>query len=58
VNRYSARSNSQRILKLDWGRKSLEYLISQKTNIKFYNVTQFGVEIAGSTRVKYEFFTS
>jgi uncharacterized Rossmann fold enzyme len=58
VNRYSAQGNSERILKLDWGKKSLEYLISQKTNIKFYNVTQSGVEIAGSMRVQYARFTS
>jgi uncharacterized Rossmann fold enzyme len=58
VNRYSAQGNSQRILKLDWGRKSLEYLISQKTNIRFYNVTKFGLEIAGSMRVQYARFTS
>jgi uncharacterized Rossmann fold enzyme len=57
VNRYSSGTNPRRSIKLEWGRKSLEYLISQKREIQFYNVTKFGVEIGGTKRVNYDRFT-
>ena len=58
VNRYSTMQNPRRNLKLEWGRKSLEYLISQKKAIKFYNVTKFGRKIEGAATIDYERVTS
>ena len=57
INRYSSGTPPRRWIKLEWGKKSLEYLISQRREIKFYNVTKLGVEISGAERVDYEYFT-
>lgn len=42
-----------RKIKLEWGKRSLEYLISQRPVIEFFNVTRWGVDIAGARRVEY-----
>lgn len=51
-NRYGRPANPKRPLKLDWGKKSLEFLISN-SGTRFENVTKFGVEISGAKRVSY-----
>jgi 2-amino-4-hydroxy-6-hydroxymethyldihydropteridine diphosphokinase len=58
VNRYEQPPNPKRPLKLEWGRRSLEYLISEsKGTIRFENVTKFGVEIDGAAKLRYEEIT-
>ena len=59
VNRYDRTRSRNREKKLEWGRKSLEYLISLcSSRIEFVNVTKFGADIAGAKKVSYESLTS
>ena len=53
-NRYDDYSNPLRYSKLTWGRKSLEFLIRERRDIRFVNVTRHGEEIVGATRMSYE----
>jgi uncharacterized Rossmann fold enzyme len=57
VNRYSNISNQRRNIKMAWGKRSLEFLISETTDMKFLNVTKFGEEIEGARKVNYDYFT-
>ena len=54
VNRYNVSDNPRRVLKLQWGKKSLEYLIQYARSIKFQNVTRHGMEVEGAGRISYE----
>jgi len=53
VNRYSNARNPKRPLKLEWGKKSLEFLISNARKTRFQNVTKLGLEINGAPKVEY-----
>jgi 2-amino-4-hydroxy-6-hydroxymethyldihydropteridine diphosphokinase len=53
INKYKPDENPKRLLKLEWGKKSLEYLISERDSTCFQNVTRFGVEIRGAPRIPY-----
>lgn len=53
LDRYNSSRNTNRALKLDWGKKSLEFLISSHRSINFRNVTRFGAEIKGARRTDY-----
>ena len=57
TNRYYHTPNPKRKTKLQWGKKSLEYLISLRRETKFYNVTKFGKEIEGTISATYDRFT-
>lgn len=52
-NRYANSRKANRALKLEWGKRSLEFLIARRRSITFQNVTRFGVEIEGAQRTKY-----
>jgi len=54
INRYKSGKNPKRPLKLEWGKKSLEYLITKSGQICFQNATRFGSEISGAPRITYE----
>ena len=45
---------SSRPSKLTWGRKSLEFLIREKPDNRFVNVTRHGEEITGARKLSYE----
>ncbi len=45
---------NQRHLKLNIGRRSLEFLIKRKPKIRFLNVTAFGGEITGAKKISHE----
>lgn len=53
-DRYSKAWNSKRPLKLDWGKRSLEFLIRNSTKIEFVNVTAKGHEIRGAPKARYD----
>jgi len=53
LNRYGQPKNPKRPLKLEWGKKSLEFLIENSPSIRFLNVTAQGVEIRGLSKVPY-----
>lgn len=52
-SKYESKFSLQRPVKLAWGKKSLEFLIEQRNDIEFYNVTKFGQEIIGAKRLDY-----
>ena len=47
------RSKDFRKIKLGWGKRSLEYLVSKHPDIQFLNSTRWGVEIQGTKSVDY-----
>jgi 2-amino-4-hydroxy-6-hydroxymethyldihydropteridine diphosphokinase len=53
VNRYSKQTNPLRERKLGWGKASLEFVVSENPEIRFANVTKFGVDITGTKKVSY-----
>ena len=57
-NQYDASSNPNRSKKLTWGKKSLEFLARKKRNIRFLNITRFGEDLKGITKVSYQELTS
>lgn len=57
VNKYDLISNPKRPLKLEWGKKSLEFLITIRPEIQFRNVTKYGLEIRGAKKTLYEELT-
>ena len=57
-NRYVVGTNPQRPSKLQWGKRSLEFLIQSRPDIRFANATKYGEEIAGAPKVSYEKITS
>lgn len=56
-NRYFDYSSSRRSSKLAWGRKSLEFLIRERQDIRYINVTRNGEEIVGARKLSYEEIT-
>ncbi len=54
LNRYGAARNPKRPLKLEWGKRSLEFLIQNCPAVRFQNVTKNGVEIRGIPKIAYE----
>ena len=50
--------DQRRRTKLELGKSSLEFLIQIKKGIRFRNLTRFGQEIAGASRVSYSEFIS
>ena len=57
-SKYESKLSPLRPTKLAWGKKSLEFLIEQRDDIEFYNVTKFGQEIKGAKRLSYSKVTS
>lgn len=57
-NRYEALANPKREMKMTWGRKSLEFLVKKRPDIKFLNITKSGEEIEGVSKVSYDALTS
>ncbi len=56
-NRYSKAINPSRATKLEWGKRSLEFLVPRCPSIRFQNVTKNGVEIEGVPIVSYSSIT-
>lgn len=52
-SKYESKLSPLRPTKLAWGKRSLEFLIEQRNDIEFYNVTKFGHEIKGAKRLQY-----
>jgi len=52
VNRHGRPRNPRRPLKLEWGKKSLEFLI-ENAPTRFVNVTLRGVDIKGARKIPY-----
>ena len=56
-NRNDDGTNLQRHSKLQWGKRSLEFLIRSRPEIRFLNATKYGEEIAGAPKVTYDKIT-
>jgi 2-amino-4-hydroxy-6-hydroxymethyldihydropteridine diphosphokinase len=53
LSRYGTNTGVRRELKLEWGRRSLEFLISKSPKIQFVNVTENGADIKGALKMDY-----
>ncbi|MHB1869159.1 MAG: 6-hydroxymethylpterin diphosphokinase MptE-like protein, partial [Nitrososphaerales archaeon] len=56
-NRYVVGTSPLRPSKLQWGKRSLEFLIQSRPEIRFANATKHGEEIVGAPKVSYEKIT-
>jgi 2-amino-4-hydroxy-6-hydroxymethyldihydropteridine diphosphokinase len=54
ISKYHSEINPKRPLKLEWGKKSLEFLIGNRKEIRFRNVTKFGEEIQRAQKIMYD----
>ncbi len=57
-NRYNASTNPKRSVKMNWGRRSLEFLVEKRPDIRFLNITKFGEELDRIPKVSYNTLTS
>lgn len=57
-SRYGNKMAPLRPVKLALGKKSLEFLVANRKDILFYNVTKYGEEIIGTKRLNYSEATS
>lgn len=57
-SRYEKYANPNRRTKMIWGKKSLEFLVQKRPDIRFLNITKFGEELDGVEKKSYEVLIS
>ena len=53
-NRHGGFANPKRSVKMNWGRRSLEFLVKKRPDIKFLNITRFGEELDLVPKMSYD----
>lgn len=53
-NLYDVSINPNREAKMDWGKRSLEFLVTRRPKIRFFNITKSATDVKGATTVSYQ----